>query len=54
MGEKQEKKYLDYRNKEWQIARSYPCHDACNWCYWYAWDNASRVSAFQNIERKCQ
>ena len=51
MGEKQEKKYLDYRNKEWQIARSYPCEDACNWCYWYAWDNASRVSPFQNLER---
>ena len=29
MGEKQEKNYLDYRNKEWQIARNHVCEDAC-------------------------
>ena len=51
MGEKQEKNYLDYRNEEWQKARNHVCEDACNWCYWYAWDNASRVSPFQNLER---
>ena len=54
MGEKQEKKYLDYRNREWQVARNHIYTDACNWCYWYAWDNVSRVSPFENIERKCQ
>jgi len=52
MGEKQEKNYLDHRDRGWQIARNNVCEDACNWCYWYAWDNASRVSTFQNLERR--
>ena len=52
MGEKQEKNYLDHRDRGWQIARNNVCEDACNWCYWYAWDNASRVSSFQNLERR--
>ena len=46
MGEVSKKNYLDHKNKEWQIARSNRCEDACNWCYWYAWDNACRVDTF--------
>lgn len=54
MGEELKKRYLDYRNSEWRIARNNACEDACNWCYWYAWDNASRVSTFQNLERRVE
>ena len=49
MGEKQEKNYLDYRNKEWQIARNHVCEDACNWCYWYAWDNHIRCESICEV-----
>lgn len=54
MGEMSSKTYLDYRNSEWQIARNHIYTGACNWCYWYAWDNVSRVSPFQNLGRMTQ
>jgi hypothetical protein len=46
MGEVSKKNYLAYRDPEWNRARSNRCEEACNWCYWYAWDNASRVDTF--------
>lgn len=52
MGEESKKPHLDYKNKEWCIARSNRCEDACNWCYWYAWDNVCRVDTFEMLKSK--
>ena len=49
MGEKQEKIYLDHRDREWQMARNHVCEDACNWCYWYAWDNHIRCESICEV-----
>jgi hypothetical protein len=34
---------LLHRDDKWRISQSALCDNACNWCYWYAWDNAVRV-----------
>ena len=34
--------YLNYKDREWCEQKNNKCEEACNWCYWYAWDNVSR------------
>lgn len=42
-------KYLNYRDKEWCGSKNYYCKEACNWCYWYAWDNHVKCESICNI-----
>lgn len=39
-------KMLLYKDTTWCSAQSAMCDNACNWCYWYAWDNVARVNIF--------
>ena len=41
--------YLNYTNKEWCESKNYYCQEACNWCYWYAWDNHVKCEFICNI-----
>jgi hypothetical protein len=41
--------YLNYKDKEWCRSKNYYCQEACNWCYWYAWDNHVRCKSICNI-----
>jgi len=52
MGEKRDTPFLDYKNLEWCISQNKNEDSACNWCYWYAWDNVVRIDSLGNFKKE--
>ena len=41
--------YLNYQDRAWRESQNNKCEEACNWSFWYAWDNVSRCEAICSI-----